>query len=161
MESKKKIFNKLIDEYGLDNAVKITGLSKLEFLDQMGSHIDLSLANDILKNLFSENLFPKVYKNCHLSFDRMGGFIEWACVWDDNEITYTYATPFWEDNQDIPVHTTSYVSSEVELDNNIFTNLKWTYGFENLELYEEWIKRFYLPQVYYVIQQHLDEYRKV
>jgi hypothetical protein len=91
----------------------------------------------------------------------MGGFIEWACVWDDNEITYTYATPFWEDNQDIPVHTTSYVSSEVELDNDIFTNLKWTYGFENLELYEEWIKRFYLPQVYYVIQQHLDEYRKV
>ena len=40
-----------------------------------------------------------------------------------------------------------------------YTFIKWKDGFENLALYDRWIRRFYLPQVYNVIKLHLETYR--
>lgn len=166
MKDRAKIFKLLIDEYGLEQATNMSGLSKLEFIGESGIPIDLTIVNNILPELFNK----KKYKNCKIDFDSYTGTVDWYCDWD-GEKTFTYATPFWEGQSSIPVNTGSYESKmsdgsfvlldETDLENNGFTEIKWKYGFKNLNLFEEWIKKFYLPKVYEVIQQHLEEYRNV
>jgi len=159
MKDRKKILNDLITKGGLSSAANLTGLSKLDLIKRSDCYIDLSMANDILPDLIREKIFPKKYKNCEITFDRMSGVVEWICVWD-KETTYSYATPFWDVELGIPVDTTAYMDGlGREFTDNQFTNIKWGEGFDNLALYDRWIRRFYLPQVHNVIQKHLDEYR--
>ena len=159
MKDRKKIFNDLISKIGLDRTSNMTGLSKLDLIRRSDCYIDTKMANDIIPDLIREKIFPKKYKNCEITFDRMSGVVEWICVWD-KETTYSYATPFWDVELGIPVDTTAYMDgSGNEFTDNQFTNIKWGEGFDNLALYDRWIRRFYLPQVHNVIQKHLDEYR--
>lgn len=159
MKDRKKILNDLITKGGLSSAANLTGLSNLELIKLSDCYIDTKMANDIIPDLIREKIFPKKYKNCEITFDRMSGVVEWICVWD-KETTYTYATPFWDVELGIPVDTTAYMDGlGREFTDNQFTNIKWNEGFDNLALYDRWIRRFYLPQVHNVIQKHLDEYR--
>ena len=159
MKDRKKILNDLITKGGLSSAANLTGLSNLELIKRSDCYIDTKMANDIIPDLIREKIFPKKYKNCEITFDRMSGVVEWICVWD-KETTYSYATPFWDVELGIPVDTTAYMDGlGREFTDNQFTNIKWGEGFDNLALYDRWIRRFYLPQVHNVIQKHLDEYR--
>ena len=159
MKDRKKILNDLITKGGLSSAANLTGLSNLDLIKRSDCYIDTKMANDIIPDLIREKIFPKKYKNCEITFDRMSGVVEWTCVWD-KETTYTYATPFWDVELGIPVDTTSYIDGlGNEFNDNQFTNIKWGEGFDNLALYDRWIRRFYLPQVHNVIQKHLEEYR--
>ena len=159
MKDRKKILNDLITKGGLSSAANLTGLSNLELIKLSDCYIDTKMANDIIPDLIREKIFPKKYKNCEITFDRMSGVVEWICVWD-KETTYTYATPFWDVELGIPVDTTAYMDGlGREFTDNQFTNIKWDEGFDNLALYDRWIRRFYLPQVHNVIQKHLEEYR--
>jgi hypothetical protein len=159
MKDRKKILNDLITKGGLSSAANLTGLSNLDLIKRSDCYIDTKMANDIIPDLIREKIFPKKYKNCEITFDRMSGVVEWICVWD-KETTYTYATPFWDVELGIPVDTTSYMDGlGNEFTDNQFTNIKWGEGFDNLALYDRWIRRFYLPQVHNVIQKHLEEYR--
>ena len=159
MKDRKKILNDLITKGGLSSAANLTGLSNLDLIKRSDCYIDTKMANDIIPDLIREKIFPKKYKNCEITFDRMSGVVEWICVWD-KETTSTYATPFWDVELGIPVDTTAYVDGlGNEFNDNQFTNIKWGEGFDNLALYDRWIRRFYLPQVYNVIEHHLDEYR--
>ena len=170
MKDRRKILQDLVSDLGLDKAANITGLSKLDLIRRSDCYIDLSMANDIISDLFKENLFPKKYKNCELYFDGFSGTVDWSCDWD-GETTYSHATPFWDINDGIPVNTNSYFvkasdDSDVEftdgdLENDGFTFIKWKDGFESLALYSQWIRRFYLPQVYNVITLHLEDYRNL
>ena len=159
MKDRKKILNNLITKGGLSSAANLTGLSNLDLIKRSDCYIDTKMANDIIPDLIREKIFPKKYKNCEITFDRMSGVVEWICVWD-KETTYSYATPFWDVELGIPDDTTAYMDgSGNEFTDNQFTNIKWGEGFDNLALYDRWIRRFYLPQVHNVIQKHLDEYR--
>ena len=51
MKDRAKIFKLLIDEYGLEQATNMSGLSKLEFIGESGIPIDLTIAYDILPEL--------------------------------------------------------------------------------------------------------------
>ena len=55
MKDRKKIFNDLIDKFGLEKASTMTGLSKLDLIRRSECYIDLSMANDILGDLIKEN----------------------------------------------------------------------------------------------------------
>lgn len=174
MKDRKKILNDLIDKFGLEKAANITGLSKLDLIRRSDCYIDLSMANDILPDLIKEELFPREYKNCEISYDSFVGTVDWYCNWTDDEwrdnkeeTTYSFATPFWDVSDGIPVDTNSYDGVDFFGDkfnytegdfgsNEPFTLIKWKDGFENLALYDRWIRRFYLPQVYTVIQKHLE-----
>jgi len=159
MKDRKKILNDLITKGGLSSAANLTGLSKLNLIKLSDCYIDTKMANDIIPDLIREKIFPKKYKNCEITFDRMSGVVEWICVWD-KETTYSYATPFWDVELGIPVDTTAYMDGlGREFTDNQFTNIKWDEGFDNLALYDRWIRRFYLPQVYNVIKLHLEGYR--
>lgn len=159
MKDRKKILNDLITKGGLSSAANLTGLSKLDLIKRSDCYIDTKMANDIIPDLIREKIYPKKYKNCEITFDRMSGVVEWICIWG-NETTYTYATPFRDVELGIPVDTTAYMDGlGREFTDNQFTNIKWDEGFDNLALYDRWIRRFYLPQVHNVIQKHLDEYR--
>jgi hypothetical protein len=161
MKDRKKILNDLITKGGLSSAANLAGLSKLDLINISNYYIDTEMANDIIPDLIREKIYPKKYKNCEITFDRMSGGVEWICVWD-KETTYTYATPFWDGELGIPVDTTAYMDGlGREFTDNQFTNIKWGEGFDNLALYDRWIRRFYLPQVHNIIQKHLDLYRNL
>ena len=177
MKDRKKVLNDLIINFGLEKASKMTGLSKLDLINRSECYIDLSMVNDIIKDLIKENVIPKTYKNCRLSYDGFGGTLDWWCDWSDDkyndyksEETYSLATQFWDITDGIPVDTNSYDAlgdddkisyTEDDFDRSEpYTFIKWKDGFENLALYDRWIRRFYLPQVYNVIKLHLEGYRK-
>jgi hypothetical protein len=177
MKDRKKMLNDLISDVGLTESSNVTGLSKLELIKRSECYIDLSMANDIIPDLIREKIFPMKYKNCQISFDGFTGTVDWYCDWTEDEwrdnkeeTTYSLATPFWDVNDGIPVDTNSYDGvdffndkfsyTEDDLDRSEpYTFIKWKDGFENLALYDRWIRRFYLPQVYNVIKLHLETYR--
>lgn len=179
MKDRKKILNDLIDKFGLNKASNITGLSKIDLLNRSECYINLSIVNDIIDDSIRENIIRKTYKNCRLSYDGFSGTLDWWCDWSDDEYndyrseeTYTLATPFWDNNDGIPVDTHSYNAVEKYGDkisftdddfsnNETYTFLKWKDGFENIALLERWVRRFYLPSVYNVILQHLKLYRNL
>jgi hypothetical protein len=80
------------------------------------------------------------------------------------------ATPFWDANNGIPVDTELYKAVDSnnngillgsdDLDNSqSYTSIEWNKKFDNLASYSMWIRRFYLPNVYEAISQHLNNYR--
>ena len=175
-KDKQKFLKKVIEDNGIDGASKNLGIPKLKLIRLSECYIDLSTANDIIGELFDEGIIPKAYKNCRLSEDEFSGTLDWWCDWSDesyndyqSEETYTFATPFWDITDGIPVDTNSYDAlgdddkisfTEGDFDNNeTYTFIKWRDGFENLNQYQLWIKYFYLPQVYNVIIRHLKLYR--
>jgi hypothetical protein len=177
MKDRKKVLNDLIINFGLEKASKMTGLYKLDLIRRSDCYIDTKMANDIIPDLIREKIFPMKYKNCQISFDGFTGTVDWYCDWTEDEwrdnkeeTTYSLATPFWDVNNGIPVDTHSYDGvdffndkfsyTEDDLDRSEpYTFIKWKDGFENLALYDRWIRRFYLPQVYNVIKLHLETYR--
>jgi hypothetical protein len=179
MKDRKKILNDLITNFGLEKASKMTGLSKFDLINRSECYIDLTMVNDIIEDLIKENVIPKTYKNCRLSYDGFGGTVDWYCDWSDesyndyqSEKTYTFATPFWDISDGIPVATNSYDAlgdddkisfTDGDFRGNVepYTFLKWKDGFENIALLERWIRRFYLPQVYNAISEHLNLYRNL
>jgi hypothetical protein len=171
---------KLIDKEGFDDAKSMLGLTTRELIDKSNCRIDLSMVNDIIEDLIKENVIPKTYKNCRLSYDGFGGTLDWWCDWSDDshndyqsEETYTLSTPFWVFTDGIPVDTNSYDAVDLtgyeisftdgDFMGNVepYTFLKWKDGFENIALLERWVRRFYLPQVYNAISEHLKLYRNL
>jgi hypothetical protein len=168
---------KLINDDGFEETKKSLGLTTLELIQKSNCRIDFTMANDVLSDLFREKLFPWKYKNCQLSYDGFSGVVNWECDWSgdyyndyNDESTSSMATPFWDANNGVPVDTELYKAvdsnnnpillSEGDLeDNQSNTWIKWDNEFDNLASYSMWIRRFYLPNVYEAISQHLDNYR--
>jgi hypothetical protein len=167
----------LIEKEGFDEAKSMLGLTTMELIQKSDCQINFEMANNILGYLFSEKLFPWKYKNCQLSYDGFSGVVNWECDWSgdfyndyNEESTSNMATPFWDGNNGIPVDTELYKAvdsegnpillSEGDLDDSeTYTFIKWDKEFDNLASYSMWIRRFYLPNVYEAISQHLDNYR--
>ena len=168
---------KLIDKEGFDETKSMLGLTTIELIQKSDCQIDFEMANDILGYLFSEKLFPWKYKNCQLSYDGFSGVVNWECDWSgdfyndyNDESTSSMATPFWDGYGNIPVDTELYKAVDSnnngillgpdDLDNSqSYTSIEWNKKFDNLASYSMWIRRFYLPNVYEAISQHLDNYR--
>ena len=167
----------LIEKEGFDEAKSMLGLTTIELIQKSNCQINFEMANNILSYLFREKLFPMKYKKCHLSYDGFSGVVNWECDWSgdfyndyNDESTSSMSTPFWDGNNGVPVDTELYTAvdsnnnpillSEGDLeDNQTYTWIKWDNEFDNLASYSMWIRRFYLPKVYEVILQHLDNYR--
>lgn len=178
-KNRQKFLSKVVKDNGIDDATKMLGIPKLKLIRLSNCYIDLSMANDIITELFKERIIPNSYKNCKLSQDEFSGTLDWECDWSGDfhndynyEETYSFATPFWNENNGIPVDTNTYdvsdsVGRKISFTEGDFNNgetytfIKWRDGFENLSEYVEWIKKFYLPQVYNVISKHLDNYRNL
>ena len=166
---------KLIDDEGFENAKSSLGLTTIELIQKSNCKIDFTMANDIISDLFDLGAIPFLYNNCQLSYNGFSGVVDWICDWSgdfyndyNEESTSTMATPFWDGNGNIPVDTELYQAVDSEsnpillgdLNNNqSYTSIEWNKKFDNLASYSMWIRRFYLPQVYYVIQKHLHNYR--
>lgn len=174
MTKLEKALQKLIDKEGFDETKSLLGLSTMELIEKSNCRIDLTMANDIIPELFDLGSIPFLYKNCQLSYDGFAGTVNWICDWDgeiyDEEQTESMATPFWDIMDGIPVNTDTYDAVGLngkkifigsgDIDNSeSFTFIKWGEEFENLASYDMWIRRFYLPKVYEIISQHLDNYR--
>jgi len=169
---------KLIDKEGFDETKSMLGLTTIELIQKSDCQIDFEMANNILSYLFREKLFPMKYKNCQLSYDGFSGVVNWECDWSgdyyndyNDESTSSMATPFWDGYGNIPVDTELYKAvdsnnngillgpEDFDYTNQSYTSIEWNKKFDNLASYSMWIRRFYLPNVYEAISQHLDNYR--
>jgi hypothetical protein len=178
MEKLEIVLQKLIDKEGFNDAKSLLGLTTIDLIQKSNCRIDLTMANDIIRDLFELGSIPRRYKNCELSYNSFSGVIDWVCDWSDEnykgysfEETNTMATLFWEGKNGIPVDTELYraVDSNNEgillSDENFttsdvnYTFIEWDKEFNNLASYDMWIRRFYLPKVHSVIKKHLDYYR--
>jgi hypothetical protein len=170
MRDSKKVILKLIDDVGVVEASNTMGMSVQELLKFTKIPIDIETVDYLVKELYDDGLIPKKYKNCSIWYDSFVGTLEWECHWEhESETTYTYATPFWDSQNGIPVETNQYEVKEGEnirtLDeSNIdveyrYNFISWKKGFENYDSLKFWLENFYLPKVYDVIVGHLDNYR--
>jgi hypothetical protein len=171
MKRSKKILTNLINDVGLKQTSEMVGISLFELVKYTNCYIDTEMADLIIGEIIRNRILPKIYENCELYYDTFSGTLEWECKWDgSDEYTYTYATPFWDGQDGIPVETNSYSikigGSNLTLD-DIDNDLKFNFiswkqnGFENIDSYIEWFENFYLPKVYDIIMNHLDNYRYI
>lgn len=169
MKKSKNILIGLIKDMGLREASEMVGMTQFELVKYTGTYIDTDIADRLLDDMIKQRIIPKIYNGCELYYDTFSGTLEWACDWEKgSEVTVTYATPFWDGQDGIPVETNSYsiimdggqIITYDDIDNDLKYNfISWKDGFQNLETYIDWIENFYLPKVYDTIKVHLENYR--
>lgn len=169
MKRSKNILKGLINDIGIEETSEIVGMTQFELVKYTGAYIDTDTADRLLGDMIKEKIIPKIYNNCELYYDTFSGTLEWECEWEKGrEFTVSYATPFWDGQDGIPVETNSYsitmndggTITYDDIDNDLKYNfISWKDGFQNSETYIDWIENFYLPKVYDTIKAHLDNFR--
>lgn len=176
MNKREKLIE-LINENGLYDTSKMLGISILELVEISGHPIDNGYeAYDVIYEMMNKKLVPRKYKNFNIGIDTMVGSVVWTLSDEPlikingdyyKEYIETYATPFWDGENNIPIDTNFYRITD---NNNKQTSL-FDYDlqdiirianvyFETLDDLENWYKGVYLPGVHYIImKKHLPEMR--
>ena len=159
--SRVKKIQELIEQHGLTDASKITGLPRYELVRITDYPINHEIANMLLWDLKYDNLLPTVYKNCEISIDSFDGVFYWEYKGPDDEKMLTMATPFWDGNNITPVESTEYKINGFTIDEGFYIELKSRIEFDSIEDLLTWYKHFYLPKVYNLILGNLERFRNL
>ena len=159
--SRVKKIQELIEQHGLTDASKITGLPRYELVRITDYPINHEIANILLWDLKYDNLLPTVYKNCEISIDSFDGVFYWEYKGPDDEKMLTMATPFWDGNNITPVESTEYKINGFTIDEGFYIELKSRIEFDSIEDLLTWYKHFYLPKVYKLILSNLERFRNL
>jgi hypothetical protein len=159
--SRVKKIQELIEQHGLTDASKITGLPRYELVRITDYPINHEIANILLWDLKYDNLLPTVYKNCEISIDSFDGVFYWEYKGPDDEKMLTMATPFWDGNNITPVESIEYKINGFTIDEGFYIELKSRIEFDNIEDLLTWYKHFYLPKVYKLILSNLERFRNL
>ena len=157
--SRVKKIQELIEQHGLTDASKITGLPRYELVRISDYPINHEIANMLLWDLKDDNLLPTVYKNCEISIDNFDGIFYWYYKGANDEKMSTMATPFWDGSKTTPVESVEYEIDGNEIDMNYYDDLKSRTEFDSIEDLLTWYKHFYLPKVYNLILDNLERFR--
>lgn len=159
--SRVKKIQELIEQHGLTDASKITGLPRYELVRITDYPINHEIANILLWDLKYDNLLPTVYKNCEISIDSFDGVFYWYYKGANDEKMLTMATPFWDGNNITPVESTEYKINGFTIDEGFYIELKSRIKFDSIEDLLTWYKHFYLPKVYNLILGNLERFRNL
>lgn len=159
--SRVKKIQELIEQHGLTDASKITGLPRYELVRITDYPINHEIANILLWDLKYDNLLPTVYKNCEISIDSFDGVFYWYYKGVNDEKMLTMATPFWDGNNITPVESTEYKINGFTIDEGFYIELKSRIEFDSIEDLLTWYKHFYLPKVYNLILGNLERFRNL
>ena len=159
--SRVKKIQELIEQHGLTDASKITGLPRYELVRITDYPINHEIANMLLWDLNYDNLLPTVYKNCEISMDSFDGVFYWYYKGSNDEKMSTMATPFWDGSTTTPVESIEYEIDGNEIDGNYYNDLKSRSEFDSIEDLLTWYKHFYLPKVYNLVMGNLERFRNL
>jgi hypothetical protein len=159
----------LIDEFGLNQAARMIGVSMTKLAQLSNLPINSILANQLLiENMFNGNL-PLRYNHFHI-YNAGDGVVGWYCNIKTGhfapeiiEQISVMATPFWDGGQYTPVEIDWFSLLDDKLNTIIeeegagdyYKELKHQTSFENVEELFNWYKEFYLPEVYNMVMDKL------
>lgn len=158
MTDKEKKLYDMIKKYGINHMRNITDFSVIELIQRSKYPISLNIAYEIIFELYSKGLLPKKYNEFELKIENLNKMIIWSYEGRYNdyiEKMETFATPFWNDEQTIPVENDYYSLTDIEtgkeyVEGNIFShNIEIeSNSFKDIEELLTWYKNFYLVEVY-------------
>jgi hypothetical protein len=165
MTDKEKKLYDMIKKYGINHMRNITDFSVIELIQRSKYPISLNIAYEIIFELYSKGLLPKEYNEFELKIENLNKMIIWSYEGRYNdyiEKMETFATPFWNDEQTIPVENDYYSLTDTETgeeinENSLFQNdidVK-TNSFKDIEELLTWYKNFYLVKVYEYLKRSL------
>jgi hypothetical protein len=159
----------LIDEFGLNQAARMLGISMTKLVQLSNLPINSILANELLiENMFNGNL-PLRYNHFNI-YNAGDGVVGWYCniktghfLPEFIEQISVMATPFWDGQEYTPVEIDWFsllddklnTIIEEEGEGDYYKELKHQTSFENVEELFNWYKEFYLPEVYNLVMNKL------
>ena len=114
MTKKQQVLLKIVERFGISQAVKSTGLSLYEIYKELDGHLEFTpdVCFELLEDMFNNtSLLKQTDENISLDW---GVFNDYTCTWFyTNERTgeklTTMATPFWDGRPIVPVDIEDYV----------------------------------------------------
>jgi hypothetical protein len=119
MTKKQEVLLKIVERFGIFQAVKSTGLSLYEIYNQLDGHLEFTpdVCVELLEDMFNNtSLLKQSDKDISLEW---GVFTDGICTWYYNnkktgEKLTTAATPFWDGEPNVPVNVEDYVVDRFE-----------------------------------------------
>jgi hypothetical protein len=159
----------LIDEFGLNQAARMIGVSMTKLVQLSNLPINSIMANQLLiENMFNGNL-PLRYNHFNI-YNAGDGVVGWYCNIKTGHFAPEFieqisvmATPFWDGGQYTPVEIDWFTLLDDKLNTIIeeegagdyYKELKHQTSFENVEELFNWYKEFYLPEAYDIVMNKL------
>jgi len=114
MTKKQQVLLKIVERFGIFQAVKSTGSSLYEIYKELDGHLEFTLGVcvELLEDMFKNtSLLKQTDENISLDW---GVFTDGICTWFYNnkrtgEQLTTAATPFWDVGSNVPVDIEDYV----------------------------------------------------
>jgi hypothetical protein len=159
----------LIDEFGLNQAARMIGVSMTKLVQLSNLPINSILANQLLIENIKNNDLPTRYNEFMID-DNGDNLISWTCnikterfSSDMIEQITVMATPFWDGLEYTPVEIDWFtlfddkfnVVIEIEGEGHYYQKLNHQSSFKNVEELFNWYKEFYLPEVYNIVMNKL------
>ena len=169
MKSKSEVLAKLVNKSGVQKTLDITGYNILELFMALEDKIkiDSEIALELIFELRGNtDLLHDKIGHARLRFSNFDGAIYWT-IYHPYEIMESMCTPFWDGRQNIPIDTIEYSYNDKnntphtvydDLNDNI--TLRMLEPFNNINELVNWFNTSYLNEVYEVLMDHLEIYRR-
>jgi hypothetical protein len=170
MTKKQEVLLKIVERFGIFQAVKSTGLSLYEIYNELDGHLEFTpdVCVELLEDMFNNtSLLKQSDKDISLEW---GVFTDGICTWYYNnkktgEKLTTAATPFWDGEPNVPVNVEDYVIDSFNPNTREWTIVYREYadfsdtieyedvpeGFERLSHLINWFNKVYFEDVKEII----------
>jgi hypothetical protein len=172
-DRQERILRNYLNEYGLYETSKITGLSMTKIIEISNFPINSEIANELLIENLDEGKLKDTYKEFKIQ-SNLDGVVYWDGELKTGEFLPNYtevitvmATPFWDGVDYTPVEIDWFtledrsrkigeqVVVETEGGGNYYKALKDKTRFDSVEELLSWYDEVYLPGVYDIIMNEL------
>jgi hypothetical protein len=164
LENKEKLRNsfiKVLENNGIDYAMKITGLDVKTFLEVVGDYnYTPEIVNLLLHYFFTKKDSSLIMDigNFNLHFERFDDVLYWDYR-RGNEKMDSMCTPFWQDEPRVPIESPYYTKDGEDYEIYNFKELKITHNFRSVDDVVDWFNHWYIPNVFKILNENLYRYR--
>ena len=178
MGYRKKIIG-LVEKFGVPETCKVLGIGIDELFVITQQPIDCENALEIIYTLYEKGLLVEEYKGYRITQDSFSGTIEWdkkvypgypnvaledgtlEMILADIHNIYVKASPFWENENSVPVDVEIFADGDDEYITDLFESYRTPESFENIEKLIIWFKEEYLEETYKIIEELYDDNYKL
>lgn len=160
--------NQIIEQYGVEHALKLTGMDLLKLVNISGIEITSKIANRLLSDAITSNKITTEYNGFKIVSDH--DVVQWEGKFQTGfftsnvtEVITVMATPFWDGMTWTPIDLDWYsllnkdmvVLDEIGGNSEYYTTFEDRTSFDNADELFEWYENVYLPSVYEIVMGKL------
>ena len=160
--------NQIIEQYGVEHALKLTGMDLLKLVNISGIEITSKIANRLLSDAITSNKITTEYNGFKIVRDH--DVVQWEGKFQTGfftsnvtEVITVMATPFWDGMTWTPIDLDWYslfnkdmvVLDEIGGNSDYYTTFEDRTSFDNADELFEWYENVYLPSVYEIVMGKL------